>query len=92
MGRKIITKLYEFVMSQPETKPNPTVVPANPDTPPAPSRPGRPIPNREPKPEEAENPMAKVMGRIKKSIMDERGTTLANNLISRLKSIKNLPM
>lgn len=92
MGRKIITKLYEFVMTQPETKPSPTVVPTTPDTPPAPSRPGRPVPTRDPRPEEEERPMAKVMSNIKNSIIAEKGTELAKNLVSQLKSLKNLPI
>lgn len=96
MGRKIITKLNEFVMTQPVTKPKPTTVPTTPETPPAPSRPGRPVPDREPRPEEQERPIAKnfngVMGRIKKSLSDEKGTELAKNLISQLKELKNIPL
>lgn len=98
MGRKIITTLYEFVMTQPETKPAPTTVPTTPkpQTPPAPSRPGRPVPIREPRPEEEERPIAKkfdgVMGRLKKSLTDEKGTELAKNLLAQLKELKNIPL
>lgn len=98
MGRKIITKLYEFVMTQPTTKPAPTTVPTptRPETPPAPSRPGRPVPDREPRPEETERPIAKsfddAMSNIKSSLMKEKGTKLAMGIISRLRKLKNLPM
>jgi hypothetical protein len=98
MGRKIITKLYEFVMTQPSTKPSPTIVPTTPrpETPPAPSRPGRPVPDREPRPEEEERPIAKsfgdVMGRLKNSLDQERGTKLAMGILSRLRKLKNLPI
>jgi hypothetical protein len=98
MGRKIITKLYEFVMTQPSTKPAPTTVPTptRPETPPAPARPGRPVPDREPNPEETERPIARAfgdaMGNIKNSLSQERGTKLAMGIISRLRKLKNLPM
>jgi hypothetical protein len=99
MGRNIITKLYEFVMTQPSTKPSPTTVPTTPtrpETPPAPARPGRPVPDREPRPEETERPIAKsfgeVMGKMKNSLDQERGTKLAMGIISRLRKLKNLPI
>ena len=94
MGRNIITKLYEFVMTQPSTKPRPTTVPTTPtrpETPPAPARPGRPVPDREPRPEETERPIAKAfgqaMGNIKSSLDQERGTKLAMGIISRLRKL-----
>lgn len=96
MGRKIITKLNEFVMTQPATKPRPGTVPTTPKpgTPPAPSRPGRAIPDRMPRPEEEERPMAKkfdsAMNNIKKSIDREKGTELANSVLSKLKKLKDL--
>jgi len=98
MGRKIITSLYEFIMTQPATKPRPTPVPTappKPETPPAPDRPGRPIPVRVPRPDEEEKPMAKnfngVMSNLKSSIMKERATEMAKNLVQRLKDLKELP-
>jgi len=102
MGRKIITSLYEFIMTQPATKPktNPgtTPAPTRPDTnpPPAPKRPGRAFPDREPRPEEEENPMATnfgdVMDNVKSSIVREKGTELAKSLVMRLRGLKGLPI
>lgn len=88
MGKKIITSLNEFIMTQPVTKPAPTpvTVPGTPTAPPAPKRPGRPfIPERDPRPEEQERPMAGIMKNIKGSLMKEKGSELAKNLVSKLK-------
>jgi hypothetical protein len=90
MGKKIITSLYEFVMSQPATKPAPTTVPTTPSAPPAPSRPGRPIPTRVPRPEEEERPMAGIMKNIKKSLKAEDGTKLAKSLYFKLKELAKM--
>jgi hypothetical protein len=86
MGKKIITSLYEFVMTQPATKPAPTTVPTTPSAPPAPSRPGRPIPTRVPRPEEEERPMAGIMKNIDKSIK-EKGDILVKNLVKTIKEL-----
>lgn len=90
MGKKIITSLNEFVMTQPVIKPRETeTVPtptAPPTAPPAPHRPGRPfIPDREPRPDEEERPMAGIMKNIKGSLMKEKGSELAKSLVAKLK-------
>lgn len=87
MGKKIITSLNEFIMTQPVIKPRETeTVPGTPTAPPAPKRPGRTfIPDRDPRPEEQERPMAGIMKNIKGSLMKEKGSELAKSLVAKLK-------
>lgn len=88
MGKKIITSLYEYVMTQPVIKPKPEV--DQPVIPSAPPRPGRAIPDREPNPDEKERPMAGIMKNIKGSIDQEKGTILAKNLVKKLEKLAAL--
>ena len=90
MGKKIITSLYEYVMTQP-APPKPEVdQPTTPAIPSAPPRPGRAIPGREPNEEEQERPMAGIMKNIKGSIDQEKGTILAKNLVKKLEKLAAL--
>lgn len=92
MGKKIITSLYEFVMTEPApTKPAPGIKPDEEQgIPPAPTRPGRAIPSREPNPNEEERPMAGIMQNIKGSLSKEKGTVLAKNLLKKLEVLADL--
>jgi hypothetical protein len=90
MGKKIITSLYEFVMTQPAPVKPEVDQPTKPGIPPAPSRPGRAIPDREPNPNEEERPMAEIMKNIKGSISKEKGTILAKSLVKKLEKLAEL--
>ena len=99
MGKKIITSLYEYVMTQPApTKPGvdrpvtPTAPPTAPPRPPRPPRPYRPgiDIDREPREDEKERPMAGIMKNIKGSIDQEKGTILAKNLVKKLEKLAAL--
>ena len=93
MGKKIITSLYEYVMTQPApTKPGvdqPVTPTAPPTAPPRPARPGIDI-DREPREDEKERPMAGIMKNIKGSIDQEKGTVLAKNLVKKLEVLAAL--
>jgi hypothetical protein len=92
MGKKIITSLYEFMMTQ-TAPPKPVEVPGTPTIPgipPAPLRPGRAIPTTVPNPNEEERPMAKVMRNIEGSLLKEKGSIIAKNLIMQLEELADL--
>ena len=90
MGKKIITSLYEFVMTQPAPVKPEVDKPVKPGIPSAPPRPGRAIPIRKPEEQEQERPMAGIMKNINKSLIKEKGEILAKNLIKKLEKLADL--